>query len=467
MEASLTDAGLRGRVGLLAAGWVLLAIALGCGQGSAGRQTRAATAASADPPPSLLLISIDTLRADHLGLYGYGRDTSPYLDRLASECLVFDRAYTTAPWTLVAHMSMMTGLEPDDHGVVNAKRGVSPEVPLLAERLRDAGYWTAGFYYGKWLSPRFGFDRGFDVYHEHHKAAEAARHLEPALAGRNPDRPLFLFLHLFDVHSAAFSPEFRGFYDPPEPYDRMFHPSPREVLADVECRPVWMDGEALDEVETEAMVALYDGGVRYVDAWLEERIEGWRASGLLDRALLLITADHGEALGQHGRYGTHGGMYEEGLRIPLLVRFPDGFRAGEREAGLVSVVDYVPTLLEAAGLEVEPWRTGRSLRLPPPADRVLQAKRSEVEALIGAEWKLIESGRKDTAYHLAADAEELDPRSARADGVDAEVGRLRRFHAAAREARPSPPGEPVDLTTLGEEERKALSDLGYAGDVGG
>jgi arylsulfatase A-like enzyme len=215
------------------------------------------------------------------------------------------------------------------------------------------------------------------------------------------------------------------------------------------------------------MVALYDGGVRYVDAWLEERVEAWRASGLLDRSVLLITADHGEALGDHASFGTHGGMYEEGLRIPLFVRFPDGFRAGQREGGLVSVIDYVPTLLEVAGLEAEPWRSGCSLRLPPSADRVLRAQRGGIEALIGGAWKTIGSERRAKAYHLARDGGELAPLGPEAADARAAALELRRAYEAAREGRPPVPGDPVDVGRLDSKARQRLRALGYAGDVGG
>ena len=441
----------------------LLAALAACGQpaGSSGDP-----GAGEGPPPSILLVSIDTLRADHLGLYGYGRDTTPYLDRLAAECLVFDRAYTTAPWTLIAHMSMMSGLEPAEHGVVDAKKAVSPKVTLVAERLRAAGYRTMGFYFGQWLSSRYGFERGFDVYREHPDAEQAAKHLEVALRDLNPDRPLFLFLHLFDVHTPAFTGGFRGFYDPPPPYDELFQPGAREVLADVPCAPVWRERAGLDPAQTEAMVALYDGGVRYIDAWLERTVEDWRASGLLDRSLLVITADHGESLGSHGQYGTHGGMYEEGLRIPLLVRFPDGHRAGQREGGLVSVVDLAPTLLEAAGLEVEAWRSGRSLRLPTEAGRVLRAERDELVTWIGEDWKLTVSPDGGRAFHLAQDPDELAPIPMGAKEVRSELQALRAAHEALRAARGALPGQALDLGDLDEEARKELRDLGYAGDVG-
>ena len=422
-----------GRGGGLGRALVAVAAAAVASCGSGGGE------GAVDPgeaPPSLILVSLDTLRPDHLGLYGYERDTSPYLDRLASECLVFDRAYTTAAWTLVAHMSMLTGLEASDHGVTGPTKALSPEVPPVAERLRERGYRTLGLYAGecKWVEPRYGFGRGFELYQGHDGPEDARARLAAALADHHPSRPLFLFLHLFDVHSAPFEPGFTGFYDPPPPFDEMFLPGARELLADVDCLEVWDGDGTLPPDQLEAMRALYDGGVRYVDSELETLVEGWRASGLLDRALLVITADHGESLGAHGRAGGHGGMYEEGLRIPLLVRFPDGHRAGEREEGLVSVVDFATTFLEAAGLEVEPWRAGRSLRTPPPAERVVRAQR----ALIGSRWKVNQEVGQRSLYDLVEDAAEAAPRETVAGEAREQAMDLRRRYEEERRVRARP-----------------------------
>ncbi len=412
------------------------------------------------PPPSVLLISLDTLRADHLGLYGYGRDTSPYLDRLARECLVFDRAYTPQPWTLVAHMSMLSGLEPEDHGVHSANVALSPEVPLVAERLAERGYFSVGLRSADciWLDERYGFARGFDVYREHSGPADAEGMLLETLAPLAPDRPVFAFVHLFDVHTKLFDKGFRGFYDPPEPFDRAFLDDARERLAHVDCRKLWEGHGTLTAAEQEAMVALYDGAIRFVDAELERIVEGWRESGLLERSLLVVTADHGEALGDHGLLDGHGGMFEEGLRVPLLVRFPDGFRAGEREQGLVSLIDLVPTILGEAGLAVEPWRAGRSLRQAPDPERVVRATR----ALVSERWKLW-VGDDRRIYDLAADAAEHAPLP-ESEGEPGERAReLRRQHQEQRRSRPAVPGAPVEIGELSEAEAAELRGLGYAG----
>src|SRR5262245_1715171 len=153
--------------------------------------------------PNVLLVSIDTLRADHVGLYGYERDTTPFLDRFAAGAKVFERAFSTCPWTLVAHMPMLTGLFPAQHGVVADELALANDIPLLAERLKGAGYQTLGLYYTSWIHERFGFARGFDVFRAHGSAEEAGEHAREELARLDRERPWFLFYHLFDVHNGA------------------------------------------------------------------------------------------------------------------------------------------------------------------------------------------------------------------------------------------------------------------------
>src|SRR5688572_15730124 len=185
-------------------------------------------------PPSILLVSIDTLRADHLGLYGYERDTSPFLDRWSREAIVFERAFTPLAWTLIAHMTLLTGLHSAQHGVVEGHLGLSPELPTLAERLGAAGYQTVGLYHPGWIDERHGFARGFDVFRAHEEAAEAGAHLFEELDRLESRRPWFVFLHLFDVHAGALRGEEPTIYSAPLPYRDWF-------LADAAARVAGMN----------------------------------------------------------------------------------------------------------------------------------------------------------------------------------------------------------------------------------
>jgi arylsulfatase A-like enzyme len=419
-------------------------------------------------PQDVILISVDTLRPDHTSLLGYQRDTTPYLKRLAEESLVLERAYSTDSWTLTAHMSMLTGFYPEQHAVVTKRDVLAPSVPTLAERLRDAGYHTVGLYFSGWIHPYFGFDRGFDVFEKHRTAEEAEKHLARVMAERPPDKPLFLFLHLFDAHNTPMM-KARPLYDTPEPFASEFLPDALDRVAGLDNTEIWEGSSAgVTPEQHEALVALYDGGIRYVDAKLEKWIEGWRASGLLDSSLLVITADHGEGLNQRKqRYGGHGGFNEEGLHIPLLVRFPDGRfpderGRGERNQQPVSIVDIVPTILDAAALAPDRNLPGHPLHAP-AADRLLFAQRDGQEAFIQWPHKLIRGRSGGMQYFdLQRDPGELDGVEVSASSASAEpaalLGRVEEEKASWHYPGTSQAGE------RDPELDARLKALGYAGE---
>jgi len=370
-------------------------------------------AAEETPRPNVILISLDTLRADHLGLYGYERDTTPYLDGFAAECIVFDNAYATAAWTLVSHMSMLTGLYPRQHGVHHGDQALNPATPLLAERLRGVGYQTIGLYFQSWVHPCHGFDRGFDVFRRHANAEEAGEHLAEELATLDPDRPYFLFVHLFDIHGGVLTDEPGSIYEPPRPFDEQFMTAPASHLAHRTEKEIW-DSRSLPAEELEALTALYDGGIRYVDSKLERWVEDWRAEGRLADTLVLITADHGESLGQRGSVKGHGMVYQEGLRVPLLLRLPGAHVPGKRSPEVVSLVDIVPTVLEILGLSHDDV-PGHSL-LEPLDDRIVLAYQelgAARETGIRWPWKIAHSEKGSTlGVNLEADPMELHPHRA-------------------------------------------------------
>ena len=314
---------------------------------------------AAPPPPSVILVSLDTLRGDHTTFLGYGRDTTPHLEALAAEGVIFERAFSTSCWTLTSHVGMLTGLYPEQHGVVSNNAALNPKIPLLAERLRERGYLTTALYEFGWIHERHGFDRGFDVFRPHRDAEQAEEHLAQELDRFDGERPFFLFLHLFDIHCDPLLKEDGVFYDPPPPYDRRYRSDAPDAIRGLDFKRALQEPGLLDADQLDALVAMYDGGIRYTDAKVGSWLEDWRERGLLDRAVLIVTSDHGEALGQRaGDLDNHGGMYQEGLRIPLLVRFPDGRMAGESRAHAVNSVDIVPTVLELAGLEPDPAAAG-------------------------------------------------------------------------------------------------------------
>src|SRR5262245_43827798 len=278
-------------------------------------------------PDKIVLITIDTLRADHLGCYGAAGAATPVLDGLAREGVLYEDATSVAPVTLVAHATILTGLIPPAHGVrSNGSFRLPAEVTTLAERLHARGFATGAFVGSFVLSHEFGLDQGFDTYDDtlprqrpdrkfdfaERRAVEVlSRAADWAVAKK--DGPFFLWAHVYDPHAP---------YDPPPPFDRTFADRP------------------------------YDGEIAYVDSEIGKFLERLRGARILDRALLVVTADHGEGLGEHGE-STHGlFLYQSTLHVPLIVRPPGGRSPGQRVARTIGLVDLAPTILASAGV---PW----------------------------------------------------------------------------------------------------------------
>lgn len=424
------------------AGLLLLALLAAC---SGGRESGR---------PSVILVSIDTLRADHVGLYGYPRDTTPFLDRWADGGIVFDQAYTPAPWTLIAHMTMLTGLYPAQHGVVDENHGLSEAVPSLAERLRPLGYQTVGLYRESWIRSRYGFDRGFDVFRSHADAEEAEQHLLEELETLDRERPLLLFLHLFDVHDGFDADGDETLYPSPAPYQDMFLEGPPTPLPDMLPEELWRTQGLLTPEQIETIVAHYDGGIRYVDAKLEAWFARLEEEGWLADTLVVVTADHGESLAQRGTLDGHGGLAQEGLRVPLLIRLPDGSRAGTRVGEPVHLVDVVPTILDVVGAPRE-GLPGLSLLGPLPADRILVGAYPPQDYVLQWPHKLMRKGDKVLAVDL-----ERDPGETRLFG--ARPGRFEELLERSRALGDGFP-PPRELEWMSASESEQLQALGYAG----
>jgi len=406
--------------------------------------------------PHVILVSIDTLRADHLSCHGYERETSPFLDRLAARGLLFERAFSSAPWTLPAHMTMLTGLFPAQHGVVAEELALAGDVPLLAERLAGAGYATLGLYRPSWVHARHGFARGFDVFRGHETVEEASAHALEELDRLDPARPTFLFLHLFDVHNGALADGAHMLYASPPPYQDLFLPGAAERLPPLPPDVLWEGENLLDERGKEAIVALYDGGIRHVDARLEQLFGALEGRGWLANALVIVTSDHGESLAQRGKLTGHGELAQEGLHVPLIVVLPDGARAGERVAELVHLGDIVPTVLQAAGLGPDARLPGRSLLGALPPERVATGTYLPNEFVVRWPEKLIRRrGGPTVAFDLARDPLELAPRAVKSE----------RYEELLQAAHPpgSPFGAAVPIT-LSAEDAADLRALGYGGE---
>jgi len=299
-------------------------------------------------PPNLLVVSVDTLRADHLGAYGYSRPTSPFFDELARSGTLFERAFVQVPGTLPSHMSMFTGLYPAQHGVYPPDSVLSAEIATLPEILRRHGYRTGGFTEGGYIAGSFGFSRGFDAFDD--EVVRTERAFEATLAKGfafldevGEDEPFFLFLHTYAVHDPYEPPaEYRGlFWDDPIP--DTFPPSGANLVA-VNRGRLAVTPEAVRYYE-----ALYDAGIRYVDDQLRRLWKRLQATGLDRRTVVVITSDHGEEFLEHGHL-VHEQNYAETTHVPLLVLAP-GRPGGGRVGALVESVDLAPSLLDLAGIE--------------------------------------------------------------------------------------------------------------------
>jgi arylsulfatase A-like enzyme len=308
------------------------------------------------PADRVVLISIDTLRADHLGAYGYPRPTSPKLDAFAAGGVIFTDVTSPSPWTLPAHASLFTGLYPGRHGLASSSAKLPATVTTLAQHLAARGFQTAGVVNSNYLSQVFGLERGFQRF----------RHVQESVAQREPGREIteqaiawaeamrgqraFLFVHYYDVHS-----DYRSL---PE-YERQFVGSyagsvngTTAQLLDARRR-----GIRFDEADVGHLVDLYDAGIRQMDDELARLLAALGDDG---RTLVIVTSDHGEEFLEHGGVLHGRTQYQELVRVPLIVRGP-GVPSGVRVERTVSLVDVMPTILAAVGEPVPAGLDGSDL----------------------------------------------------------------------------------------------------------
>lgn len=305
-----------------------------------------------------ILISLDTLRADRLGSYGYEPPTSPFLDRLAAErAVLFEQAWVQYPSTLTSHMSMLTGLYPGEHGVYPPYSFLSKDIPMLPEVFQGAGFRTGAVTEGGFMRGRYGFRRGFEHFQarDRRKPDDVEKTFERGLRflrGLGEEDNFFLFLHTYATHAPYDPPQrLRDLFWEGEVPENAFFPS-GDALTEHNNR-----GDLLDDDVRDYFNALYDAGIRYLDEVLESFFNEVDVMGLMDDITVVITSDHGEELQDHGRM-NHTQLYEEILRVPLLVIHPDV--APARRSQPVESIDIMPTLLEIAGLPPTPL-SGQSL----------------------------------------------------------------------------------------------------------
>ena len=390
------------------------------------RLKRSGKKLSQGPPPgyrgtNVFLLSVDTLRADHLSCYGYERPTSPAIDQLAREGALFEHAWSPTSWTLPAHMSLFTALYPSFHklekaGIIGNIR-LSDSVPMLTELLQASGYTTAGFSAHGYMSAEWGFDRGFDFYESY--VTDARRQSDRLLlwlewhafhVSRGLIPPsFFLFAHYFDPHGKSKGKRFTNDVRPGDPGYR---------------------------------IAFYDSAIHFADAQLKRVFDALQDAGWAESTLVILVSDHGEELGEHGAFGHKSTLYRELLRVPLVIRYPRVIEADQTVETPASLLDILPTVLDLVGLEPPAGLQGTSLRpyirqkgrppkIPAGNGRVFFAELHPVEFDAGYDFfsksiqvgqhKLIRSYFKDGRiksefYDLSEDPEEkLNQYDARKD----------------------------------------------------
>lgn len=315
-----------------------------------------ATLTPVDAGLLVLLITLDTTRADHLGCYGYDRPTSPSIDELAAESVVYERAIAPGTWTLTSHASLFTGKLVSSHGARLDPQGplshsmglgnaggfsairastIGPQEQTLAAILQSSGYATAGIVGGPWMKTVFGLNKGFEHYDQDKIRADTGRDGADItsqaltwLALPEP-RPRFLFLNYFDAHSP---------FTPPPEYAGRFVP-PGESVPD-----------GLRELTDEQRVALYDAEILYMDAQLGRLFDGLKRLEIYDDAWIIVTADHGDLHGEHGVYEHGRAPFQEVVHVPLIIKHPQPDAPNGREAAWVQLTDVMPTLLKELDL---------------------------------------------------------------------------------------------------------------------
>jgi arylsulfatase A-like enzyme/Flp pilus assembly protein TadD len=417
-----------------------------------------AVAATKDSP-NIILITLDTVRADRMGFLGSERGLTPNLDALARQSVVFTRAYSQVPLTAPSHATILTGTYPQYHQVRDFQTPLGRGLPYAPEILQNRGYQTAAFIGAMVLDPGVGlapgFDRGFDTYDAgFHQAPGEDRYrtterrggevVDHALAwlGEHAGRPLFMWVHLYDAHDP---------YDPPEPFKTRYAAAP------------------------------YDGEIAYVDFAVGKLIDQLRVDGVYEGSVIAVMADHGESLGEHGE-AFHGFfLYDETIHVPLMIKLPGEVSAGNRNGTRVELVDVLPTILQAAHIAVPREVQGESLLdlMKPSSDATIEAASpsqdrpayaeteyahlaygwSSLRALRSGKYLYVEAPRSEL-YDQSVDLHAQHDLSAAAPAVLGTLaGQLNAFLDKTSSVRKSP------QEALDPEAEEKLAALGYAATI--
>lgn len=303
------------------------------------------------PRCNVLLISIETLRADHMGCYGYGRDTTPFIDSLAAQGFLFENVFAPRGWTWPSLTSMLTSMYPSSTNVRRGGQLLDPGMPTVSSVLNENGYATSAFLTNFCVAGDYGFSESFCRRLDDERiTSDAIGWLEA-----HKDEKFFLWLHYFAPHKP---------YQPPGEYDVFTGEDYGGVYngSNEQNDHVFKNRVNLSLKDLDQVVSLYDGEILYADSQAKKVYEALGEMGLLDDTIVVVTSDHGEDLYQHNHYFYHQcSVYDSSLRIPLIIRLPGGRRGGERAGGIAENIDLAPTLLDLLGVAEPPSFEGESL----------------------------------------------------------------------------------------------------------
>jgi arylsulfatase A-like enzyme len=486
---------------------VLLLLAASFAAGSGRSAAAPADGGPAPARPNIVVIAVDTLRSDHLGCYGYRRATSPNIDRLASQGLLFENCSSPGSWTIPSMMSMWTGLQPNAHGCTNMSSTLPADVPTFPERLKESGYYCTAIVSNPLMNAKFGFGRGFDHYDDFSvfldaemkllsvdHAREAAgvselvtsplvtREAQSLLKkARGTGKPYFLFVHYFDPHDS---------YVPPPPYDKQFDAGNYSGPVTGRNLPAMRNAPPAGR-DLEKLIALYDGEIAHTDVQVGRLIEAIDAGDDASRTVTILVGDHGEAFGEHGALLHGENVFRETIAVPLVCRWPGVTGAARREAAPVTLADVPVTLRELTGLDGLSQTDGRSFAPALrgnalPADRVIISDQANRQSFAGEFIGFVRlvaisgnlrlhcsfvgspdgDGSKFELFDLSNDPREqknvIDARRDDAEKLKAVLwkqwsGGLERYKAFAG-------GRPPQRLKLDERERQRLNGLGYVSD---
>jgi arylsulfatase A-like enzyme len=427
--------------------------------------------------PNVLVISVDALRADHLGCYGYARPTSPRIDALVAKGVLFEHACSPAPWTLPSYGSLFTALWPAEHraGIITEREAAwgkdetaktaTPErlrgdVPTLAELFAKRGFTTAALYANPFLGPKAGTDRGFAQYTAYQYNAKNGIDLATQWLDEHSDERFFLFVHLMDPHWP---------YAPPSPFDGKFGP---HKIDDMKSWPPSLSdlrkNGASDEMKS-TLVDLYDGEIAFADSEIGRLLDELDKLELSKNTIVVFHSDHGEEFWEHGGCDHGHSQYEELLRVPLAIVWPARFTPS-RVATRVRTLDVMPTLFELAGIPGGPSdAAGKSLvpvierreteDRPALSEGILNGPR-EIKAWTQGHDKLIASGgSEDRLFDLGADPKELKDRAAQASELRGKLrAELEKHHTNSAQS-----AQASAKLQLDDEEVQRLKRIGYLG----